>query len=82
MISALQSQEFGFGYTLTVPYLQTVNAYRAIRPKYVDTDAATTILGHTHKEPITMGRNPFCQYFEYGTSAKVYWTYDQIVLHL
>ena len=29
-----------------------------------------------------MGRNTFWQEFEYGTSAKVYWTYDQMVLQL
>ena len=63
MILAFRSREFGFGYTLTVPYLQTINEYRALHPKYVDTDAETTILGHTHKETITMGRNPFFQYF-------------------
>ena len=36
----------------------------------------------THKEPTIMGMNPFCQEFEYGTSADVYWTYDWMVLQL
>ena len=56
-----QSREFCFKYPLIVADLQTINEYQDIYPKYVDTDVATTILGHTHKEPITMGRNPFCQ---------------------
>ena len=59
MILALQSQEFGFGYPLTFPNLQTINEYCALQPKYVDTDAATTIQGHNYKEPITMGINTF-----------------------
>ena len=49
MISTFQSQYFGFRYPLIVPDIQTINEHCAIRPKYVDTDAATTILGHTHK---------------------------------
>ena len=63
MISSFQSREFGFGYPLTVPYIQTVNEYCTLPPKFVDTDAETTILGHTYKEPITTGSNPFCQEF-------------------
>ena len=63
MISAFQSQEFGFGYPLTVTYLQTINEYHDLQPKYLDTDAETTILGHTHKETITEGINPFYQGF-------------------
>ena len=49
IISALQSQYFGFGYPLTVPYLQTMNEYHALHPKYVDTYSGTTILGYTNK---------------------------------
>ena len=49
IISAFQFQEIGFDYPLTVPYQQNSNEYRALHPKYVDTDAATTILGHIHK---------------------------------
>ena len=82
MISAFQSQEFVFGYPLTVPDLQTINEYHNIHPKYVDTDAENTILVHTQKEPTAMGINPFCQGFEYGTSAKVYWDYYRMVLQL
>ena len=29
-----------------------------------------------------MGRNTFCQDFEYGTSAEVYWIYDLMILQL
>ena len=82
MISALQYREFGFGYPLTVPDLQKINEYCDLQPKYVDTEAATTILGHTHKEPITMGRNTFFRDFEYGTSAEVYWAYERMVLQI
>ena len=49
MILDFQSQGFGFGYPLTVPYLQTINEYFALHPKYIDTDAAINILGYTHK---------------------------------
>ena len=49
MISAFQSREFGFGYPITVPDLQTINECHSILPKYFDTDAATNILGHTQK---------------------------------
>ena len=59
MISAFQSREFVFGYTLTVPDLQIINEYRALHPKYVDTDTSTAILGHTNKGPITTERNNF-----------------------
>ena len=38
-ISALQYQEFGFMYSLTVPYIQTINEYHALHPRYVDTNA-------------------------------------------
>ena len=48
-ISAFQSQEFGFGYPLTVPYLQIIGEYHALQHKYVNIEAATTILIHTHK---------------------------------
>ena len=60
MILAFQSREFIFGYPLTVPDLQTMIEYQSIHPIYVDTDKLTTILGNTHKVPITMGRYPFC----------------------
>ena len=63
MILAFQSWYFGFGYPLTVSYLHTIIEYHALQPKYVDTDASTTALVHTHKEPITIGRNPFFQEF-------------------
>ena len=82
MISASQSREFGFVYPLTVQYIQTINEYCALHPKYVDMDASTTILGHTHKEPTTMGRNPLCQYSGYGARDEVYWTYELMVLKL
>ena len=82
MISAFRYWDFVFGYPLTVPYLQNINKYRTLHPKYVDTDAAINILGNNHKEPITMGRNPFCQEFEYVEISEVYWTYDQMVLQL
>ena len=82
MILAFQSQEFGFGYQLTVPDIQIVNEYHDIHHKYVDTDTSTTILGHTHKEHINMRRKNLCQDFEYGTSAKGYFTYDYMVLQL
>ena len=59
MISAFQSQDFGFGHILTVPDIQTINKYITLQHKYVDTYAAKTIMGHTHKETITMGINPF-----------------------
>ena len=64
MILAFQSQYFGFGYPLTVPDLQTFNEYCVLHPKYVDTDSGTTIMGHTHKGPITMVINIFFQDFE------------------
>ena len=57
MILAFQSRYFVFGYPLTVPDLQNINKYHALHPKYVDTDVATNILGHTNKETITTGRN-------------------------
>ena len=82
MISAFQSREFGSWYPLTVPDPETVNEYHTLHPKYVYTDTSTTILRHDYKEPITSGRNPFCQDFEYSASSKVYWTYDQMVLQL
>ena len=82
MIQAFQSLDFGFGYPLTVRDFQNFNKYCAIHPKYVDTDVGTTILGHNHKEPITMVINPFLQEFEYGASDKEFWTYDRTVLQL
>ena len=82
IISAFQSREFVFGYPLTVPYIQTINEYHALHPKYVNADASTTILGYNHKEPNKMGIHNFCQEFEYGTSAKVYWTYERTVLQI
>ena len=82
MILAFRSLGFGFRYPLTVPYLQTITEYFTLRKKYVDTDAATTILGNTHKQPITIGGNPFCQKFECGKSSEVYWTYDLMVIQL
>ena len=82
MISDFQSQDFGFGYPLTAPDLQTFIEYRTLHPRYVDTESATDILGHTNKEPITMGRNHFCHEFEYGRTAEVYCTYNPMVLQL
>ena len=82
IISAFQSQEFGFGYPLTFTDIQTVYEYQTTHPIYVDTYAATAILLHNHKEPITIGRNPFWQEFEYGASAKVCCAYDRMVLKL
>ena len=61
MILAIQYLDFGFGYTLTVPYLQNVNEYCYIHPKYVDTDTETTTLVNIHKENITMEINHFYQ---------------------
>ena len=49
VILAFQSQVFGVRYSLTVPYIQTFHEYHALHPKYVHTDASTTILGHIHK---------------------------------
>ena len=63
MISALKSWGFRFGYPLTVTYIQNVNEYHALHPKYVDTVTAIYILGHTHKEHITMERNPLWKDF-------------------
>ena len=37
-------RSFGFVYPLTSPDLQNINTYCALRPKYFDTDAETTIL--------------------------------------
>ena len=69
-------------YPLTVPDLQTIINQRALHRKYFDTDIATTILGRTHKEPVTMGRNTFCQGFEQYASDEGYWNYDRMVLQL
>ena len=82
IISDLQYREFRFGYLFIFPYLQTINAYHTLHPKYVDTDASTTILGHTNNVPITMGRNILCQEVEYGASAKRYYNYDRMVIQL
>ena len=79
MVQDLQYRQFFFGYPLKVPYLQTINGYHALHTKYVDTYATTTILGHNHKEPITMGRNNVCQEFEYGESDEGYWNYERTV---
>ena len=49
IILALQSKDFGFGYPLTVPDLQTIHKYCVFCPKYVGIYASTTILGYTHK---------------------------------
>ena len=49
MISAVQSQNFGFGDQLTVIDLQTIHEYHALHSYYFYTDASTTILGHTHE---------------------------------
>ena len=49
LIQAFQCREFGFGYPFKVPYLQTINGYHALQPKYIDTDSETTMMGHTHK---------------------------------
>ena len=38
IILAYRSQNFGFEYPVTVPYLQTINYYNALHSKYVDTD--------------------------------------------
>ena len=59
MILSFQYQDFGFEYTLTVLYLQTIIYYLGFHPKYVDIDTATTILGNTEKETITMVINNF-----------------------
>ena len=82
MIQASQSQQFGFGYPSTFPYLQTIDEYCALHSKYFDTESSTTIMAHTHKEPITMVINIFFQYFEYGASDKLFWTYESMVLKL
>ena len=49
MISAFQYWEFGLGYPLTVPDIQTINEYQYIHTKYFDTESATNILVHTNK---------------------------------
>ena len=49
IISAFHYQQFGFGYPLTFPYIETIHKYRAPRPKYFYIDAATNIMVHTHK---------------------------------
>ena len=72
MISAFQSQWFSFWYKLTVSSIKTIKEYCALYPTYTDIYAVTTILGHTNKERINMGRNNLFQQFEYGTSSKVY----------
>ena len=45
-------------------------------------DISTTILGHTHKKPITKERNNFYQYFEYGAIDEGYWKYDRMILQI
>ena len=80
MIQASQSQQFGFGYPSTFPYLQTIDEYCALHSKYFDTESSTTIMAHTHKEPITMGRKTSCQDSEYGTSTDIYCTYYHMAL--
>ena len=82
MILDFKYKESCFVYPLTVPDLQTIIEYITIQPKYVDTDTATTTLGHTNKEPITMVINIFYQELEYGDIAKRYCTYERMVLHL
>ena len=82
MILDFLSQEFFFVYLLTVTDIQTIIEDHTLHPEYIDTDTSTNVLGHNHKEPITMGRKYFCQEFEYVKIANGYYTYDWMVLKL
>ena len=68
--------------TSIIPDIQKVKEYSDIHPNYIDTYAATTYLGQTCKETITMGRNPFCKEFEYGASSKGCYNYDHFCLQI
>ena len=81
MISAFQSQEFGFGLPVTNEQLQEVNAKRAGQ-KYKDERAAVETRKGTQgfKQPLT--ESPFVREFEYGANSDGYWTYQHMVLQL
>jgi hypothetical protein len=81
MVSAFQSREFGFGFSLTSTQLEIINTFRqSTRPHYTEAESATKLNGTTAKKELS--ESPFIIYFEYGhgIGKEGYWTYDHMAL--
>jgi hypothetical protein len=81
MISAFQSREFGFGFTLLPSEIEQVNKFRMEkRPLYTEAESAIKVNGTAVKKPLV--NSPFVVIFEYGYGAgkEGYWTYDHMCL--
>jgi hypothetical protein len=65
MVSAFQSREFGFGFSLTSTQLKIINAFwQSTRPYYTEAESAMKLNGTTAKKELS--ESPFIIYFEYG----------------
>jgi hypothetical protein len=78
MVSAFQSREFGFGFVMLPEQLQPVN-YARRGKKYKDDEAAISRLRTAYKKDLL--KSLFIKEFEYVSSNKGYWCYDDMVLH-
>ena len=73
MVSAFQSREFGFGWTLSDQELELVNRKRQ-NEQYVDKEAALEVLtGKSTKDRLLS--TPFLRVFDPGQSFDDYWSY-------
>ena len=86
MISTFVSRSWGFlmnGNPLLAASLFRINELRlhATHIKYVSTEAAVNLNGHTAKTPITNAQ-PFTRFFEYGADKEGYWNYEYMALQL
>jgi hypothetical protein len=77
MVSAFQSRELGFGWTLTDEQLEMVNNKRR-NEEYVDKDAAIDITGKSTKDRLVS--TPFERTFDPGQSSDGYWTYSHMAV--
>ena len=86
MISTFVSRSWGFlmnGNPLLAASLFRIDELRlhATNNKYVSTEAAVNLNGHTAKTPITNAQ-PFTRFFEYGADKEGYWNYEYMALQL
>ena len=79
MVSAFQSQEFGYALELTTRQLDEVSKQHAGK-MYADEHAANSKKSCEYKGALT--KNPFVIEFEYGASNEGYWNYEYMVLQL
>jgi len=79
MLSAMQSQDFGFGLPMTLDQFAQVNIVRA-KQHYVDKAAVIAIYWHMKKPPLKV--LPFVQTITIGVNNDGYWMLYHIAIQL